>query len=131
METLTQLRNTVLHTAVPVGLAVCVLAFLRNENLAKGFLLGMATSSVFFMLKIRSARSLANNPWFGFFQGILGLGMRFIVYGAVLYRAYRVDPVHRIGFYGAVIGLLLIPVITMAIGYTGADLRKNTRETNE
>ena len=50
-------------------------------------------------------------------------GMRMILYGAVLYKGYTLDPVSMHGLLGVAGGLMLLRVVLVFVAVTGIDLK--------
>jgi len=54
---------------------------------------------------------------------MVGMALRVMLYAVAIYKAYGFDVERFHGFAGAVLGLMLVPVLMMLVGYSELDLR--------
>lgn len=91
---------------------------------AQGVLLGGLASALGFALAARSIRLDSSSLRRVRLSASLGVVGRMGLYGAVLYKAYTLDPVHLHGFIGALAGLSVTRLAATVAGLTGWDQKK-------
>jgi hypothetical protein len=115
------------HTSVRYGLAgTAVLAaagyFISGRFAAQGVLLGGLGGVLGFWIMASRLEKLATvNPQKVHFAALTWTSFRFLLYGAVLARAYFLDREHLRGLIGAVVGLLVIRFVMIGVGITNID----------
>lgn len=114
---LAAVRSALLVTAVMAGAAYALI----NPTVAQGVLLGGIAGVLGFWLMAVRLEKLANMaPGKVHFAALTGTFLRFILYGAALFRAYTLDREDMHGLLGAVAGILVIRFVTVFMGITGS-----------
>lgn len=95
---------------------------LFSADAAQGVLLGgLAGVLGFWIIAIRLEKLATMKPQKVHFAALTWTSFRFLLYGAVLLRAFYLDREHLHGIIGAVVGILVIRFVMIAIGLTNAD----------
>jgi hypothetical protein len=98
-------------------------ALLADPAFARGFVLGGSVRLVGFCLAVWAAQvavqSLDRVNW-SFRKWVV---VRMLCYALALYKAYTFDIVHLRGFWGAVVGLMVVRLAVTLVGITGWDLK--------
>lgn len=95
---------------------------LFSADAAQGVLLGgLAGVLGFWIIAIRLEKLATMTPQKVHFAALTWTSFRFLLYGAVLLRAYFLDREQYHGIIGAVVGILVIRFVMIAIGITNAD----------
>ena len=97
-------------------------AFLINGKMAQGVLLGGFASTLGFWYTARSFETLDISVTTKVkYRIMLSALLRMAMYGLVLYKAYSLDTVHLLGFWGAAAGLFVIRFGVTIAGFTNWD----------
>jgi len=104
-------------------------AYSFDPAFGKGILIGGIGGVLAFWVTARSVEKLATMPpnkvKLGAFRWT---GAQLVIYALVLWRAHTWDPEHRHGFWGAVVGILIVRVVVVVLGFTGLDLKEEEEE---
>ena len=124
MEVIQSFRQTVLrYSIVAIGVTTAI-AYIFNAAVAKGLFLIGVTNLLLFWGYTRTLL-VANPATDGLKSHTSKWGLiRFAAYATAAYTAYKVDPLHLRGLFGAVAALLLIRIVMMVVGITGIDQKK-------
>lgn len=103
-----------------------IIAYVFSAAVAKGLLLIGVTNLLLFWGYTRTLL-VANPAADGLKSHASKWGViRFAAYAVAAYTAYKADPLHLGGLFGAVAALLLIRIVMMVVGITGIDQKKVT-----
>jgi len=114
--------------AVRIALVLSALGagalYLWDGRVAQGFLMGAIAGILgFWMEAVRLERLASAGASNVKFAPLAWTAFRFVIYGAVLIRAYTLDRERMLGLLGAAAGLFVIRFVITFLGLTGMDLK--------
>lgn len=105
---------------------------LVDKNAAHGLLLGGLGGILGFWIIAVRLEKLANMaPGKVHFAALTGTLIRFLLYGAVLFRAFTLDRENMHGLIGATAGILVIRFVTIIMAITGSQMPIVTSSSSE
>lgn len=128
MEPLRRFRMMAVRAALALTGLGALGAYAFDRRVALGVMMGGIGGVLGFWLIARWAEKLANPDGNKVKSAAYKwTGVRLLIYGLVLGRAYLLDPEGFRGFWGAVGGLLIIRAVVLVLGVTGLDLKPEER----
>ena len=122
MEEVKRFRKWVVRVCLTVTLLLGVGSCLVSVKMAQGVLLGGFASTLGFWFSAKTFETLdiagERNVKYRIMLNAL---LRLTMYGVVLYKAYTLDVVHLLGFWGAAAGLFVIRIGVTVAGFTNWD----------
>ena len=123
---LAAVRIALLSTAIAAAIA-----YFWNPVVGQGLLMGSLAGILgFWILAVRIEKLARLQPEKVNFSALTWTGFRFLLYGAVLYKAYTLDTSEMHGLLGALAGIFIIRFVLVFLGITGADLGRKSRVNN-
>jgi hypothetical protein len=103
---------------------LAALALLVSRNATQGVLLGgIAGILGFWIMASRLEKLAIMNPQKVQFAALTLTSVRFLLYGAVFYKAFTLDQDSYHGLLGALVGFLAVRYTLVFVGVTGKDLK--------
>jgi len=127
MEVVQRFARRVLWTSLVLVAVLGAVAAPWHLALAKGLWLGGGAACGAFLLRVRMASRIQSGNGLVSFAIISASFVRLAMYAVVLWAAHSFDPAGWRGFAGAVAGISVVYVVTVAIGYIGSDLREEPK----
>jgi hypothetical protein len=116
-------------------IVVCILtlaAYFYDPIMAQGVLLGGIGGILgFWIIAVRLEKVAQMNPGKVKYAALTWSGMRYALYGAVLYKAFTLDRETYHGLVGALIGIMVIRFMLVFIGAFGLDLKVESEESTD
>jgi hypothetical protein len=101
---------------------LAALALLISRNATQGVLLGgIAGILGFWIMAVRLEKLVVTNPQKVQFAALTMSTVRFLMYGAVLYKSFLLDEETYHGLLGALVGLMTIRFVLVFVGITAKD----------
>ena len=128
MEPLIRMRLMAVRIGVLLTVVAAAVAYLWDKIVAQGLLLGGVAGVLMFWVLARRLEKLATASEGKVYS--LSVGWRLVelfIYAAVLGRAYALDRVSLRGLLAAVGGLFIIRLVTVFLGFTGLDLKREEK----
>ncbi len=126
MNLLKTFQNTVIRLLMFTMPPLVLAAWFLSPVFAKGFIIGVAGGSLWFLTKVAQGKNLIRGSWRSITLSFLGGTFLTLVNMAALYAAYFLDRYSLCGCFGVLAGLLLVQAVIILIGITGWDLHGNT-----
>lgn len=125
MEVFRSFRFAVVRWSLVVTAVVAALGgYLFSLDAAQGVLVGGTAAVLGFWIFARKVEQLASLPANEVQFYILKWSfVRYLLFGAAIYRGWSLDPDSLHGLLGAVIGIFVIRFVTIFLGVTGRDLK--------
>lgn len=99
--------------------------YLWNGAAAQGFLMGGIAGILSFWVEAVRLEKVASRAGANVkFASLAWTTFRFVIFGAVLIRAYTLDRERMLGLLGAAAGLFVIRFVITFLGITGMDLNE-------
>lgn len=106
---------------------LALIGFAIHATVGKGLLAGGLAGVLAFWVIALQTEKLASRDAVGVHSGAQRWSLlQYVLYAAVLYWAYTLDQQNFYGVIGAVIGLFIIRVVQVVLGFTGLDLKKES-----
>ena len=100
-------------------------ALALNRDAGIGFLMGGIAGILGFWIEAVRVEKLASREAGQVkFASLAWTALRFVIFGAVLVRAYSLDRERMLGLLGAIAGIFVIRFVAVFLGITGVDLKK-------
>ena len=131
MDPLKRFRLLAVRSALAVTLGVGAVAFAFDSVVAKSLLAGgLAGALAFWIIALRTAKVAILSPRkvqsFAYRWTLVRLGL----YGGALLWSYNLDRKSLRGVVAACIGLFIIRIVIIVLGFTGWDLEEEAKRTN-
>lgn len=118
-------RLSVVRYSVVFTALLGMVAYYFNSTVGLGILIGGVAATLGFWIFAWKMEKLASQPKDNVQSYVLRWsGVRYILFGAALYRGYTLDPDSMGGLLGAVGGIFIIRFVTIFFGVTGLDLKE-------
>lgn len=133
LKPLRRFRITAVRIALSATVALALLAyFFVGPAATQGVLLGGIGGVLGFWIIAVRLEKLANMAGEKVhFAALTWTSFRFLLYGAVLFRAYTLDREDMHGLLGATAGLLLIRFVMIFMGLTGIEMPARTPDDTD
>ena len=125
MEPLRRMRLMAVQLALTLTVAAGGVAFLFDERVALGLLMGGVAGVVAFWIVAVWAEKLATASKRGvYFHAVRWSLIPLVIYAVTLWRAYLLDRETMRGLFAAAAGLFIIRLVVVFLGLTGLDLKQ-------
>lgn len=133
LEPIRRFRILAVRATLTIVALLAAGAWVLDPVAAQGVLLGgIAGVLGFWIIAIRLEKVAKMNPAKVKFAALTWSAYRFLLYGAVLYKALTLDREHYYGLIGALVGIMTIRFVLVGVGALGLDAasvpEKNTQD---
>ena len=128
-DPLSRLRITAVRMSMFFIMVIAAVAFMYDRIAAQGVLLGgIAGVLGFWVIAIRLEKVARTNPSKVQYASLTWSFYRYLLYGVVLYRAFKLDVETYHGLLGALVGIFVIHYVLIYIGIRGRTLQEREQD---